>query len=304
MDFGKLGDISKVDFSFQVEPPQNADILKKCATTPSKPIIYIGATGFSMKPWVGKWYSAGSKDKDHLRQYGLQFNTIEHNTTHYRIPDEATVVRWYEEVPSDFRYCPKLPQTISHAHNLALDSSQIALFCENIIGLKEKLGCCFLQLPPYFQPKQLLILENFLHNWPKSIPLAVEVRHEAFFEPTLEAEHFFQTLAHYNIATVITDVSGRRDVCHLRLSNHRVLVRFVGNDLHSTDYQRVDAWAAKFKTWFEAGLKEVYFFSHQPDNLLSPEMAIYAAAQFKKLIPTVQIRAPKEKVQIVQGSLF
>jgi uncharacterized protein YecE (DUF72 family) len=304
MDFGKLENIDKVDFSFQEEPLQNVDILKKINTITSKPTIYIGATGFSMKPWVGKWYAVGSNDKDHLRQYGLQFNTIEHNTTHYRIPDDATVARWYEEVPADFRYCPKLPQTISHVHDLAINSPQLTQFCENIIGLKEKMGCCFLQLPPYFQPKQLLVLENFLEKWPKSIPLAVEVRHESFFEPTVEAEHFFQTLAFYNISTVITDVSGRRDVCHLRLSNQRVLVRFVGNNLHSTDYQRIDAWTEKFKTWFEMGLQEVYFFSHQPDNILSPEMATYACEQFKKSMPNIIVRAPKEVVRVVQGTLF
>jgi uncharacterized protein YecE (DUF72 family) len=304
MDFGKLDSIDKVDFSFQEEPIQNDDILKKASLIPSKPTIYIGATGFSMKPWVGKWYALGTKDNHHLRQYGHQFNTIEHNTTHYRIPDEATVKRWYEEVPADFRYCPKLPQTISHAHDLALNSPQLTQFCENIVGLKEKLGCCFLQLPPYFLPKQLIILENFLSNWNKAIPLAVEVRNEAFFEPTLESEHFFQTLAHYNIATVITDVSGRRDVCHLRLSNSKVLIRFVGNGLHSTDYQRVDAWAAKLKTWFSAGLKEAYFFSHQPDNLLSPEMAVYAVEVFKKEMVEVVVRGPKEVKTAIQGTLF
>ena len=303
MEFGKLPDISRVDFTLPPDPPQNAEVLAALPKTASAPAIYLGATGYNMKPWVGSWYPAGTKDKDHLRHYGTQFATIEHNTTHYRIPDEATVARWREETPPDFRFCPKIPQTISHARDLGLSGGQIRLFCDVIAGLEEKLGCCFLQVPPYFSTRDLAVLARFLDVFPKDIPLAVEVRHESFFEPTMAAEDFFQLLQSQNIAAVVTDVAGRRDVCHLRLTGGKVLVRFVGNNLHPTDYTRIRDWAERLADWCAAGLREAYFFTHEPDNLLAPDLAAFCAEVFSEKIPGAAVRGPR-KVGGVQGSLF
>jgi uncharacterized protein YecE (DUF72 family) len=302
MDFGKLLSVDNVDFSLPPEPPQNAAVLAALPAT-AKPTIYIGATGYNMKPWVGQWYPPGAKDKDFLRHYGAQFNTIEHNTTHYRIPDAATVARWREETPADFRFCPKIPQTISHARDLGLNGREIPLFCEAIAGLEEKLGCCFLQVPPHFSVRDLNLLARFLENFPSEIPLAVEVRHESFFQKTTAAEDYFQLLQSLNIATVITDVAGRRDVCHLRLTNRHVLVRFVGNGLHPTDYQRIETWSERLKNWLDADLHAVYFFTHEPDNLLAPELAVFCEETFSKKMPGVTLRGPK-KVSGQQGSLF
>jgi len=302
MDFGKLSSVDRVDFRLPADPPQNADLLAGWPK-PARPMIYLGATGYNMKPWVGRWYPPGAKDKDFLRHYGAQFNTIEHNTTHYRIPDAATVARWKDETPADFRFCPKIPQTISHARDLGLNSGQIPFFCESIAGLDDKLGCCFLQLPPHFSVNDLNLLSRFLEHFPAEIPLAVEVRHPSFFEPTTAAGDYFELLRHHRMATVITDVAGRRDVCHLRLTHHHVLVRFVGNGLHSTDYQRIEDWAERLKLWCEAGLKAVYFFTHEPDNLLAPDLAAFCATAFAEKIPAAALRGPAP-VSGQQGTLF
>lgn len=302
MDFGKLPSVDKVDFSLPPEPPQNAAVLAALPKT-AKPAIYLGATGYNMKAWVGHWYPPGAKDKDFLRHYGEQFNTIEHNTTHYRIPDAATVARWREETPADFRFCPKIPQTISHARDLGLNGREISLFCKEIAGLEEKLGCCFLQLPPQFSVRDLNLLARFLKNFPSEIPLAVEVRHESFFQKTTAAEDFFYLLQNHNIATVITDVAGRRDVCHMQLTNRHVLIRFVGNRLHPSDYQRIEHWSERLTTWLRAGLQAVYFFTHEPDNLLAPELAVFCGTTFSSDMPEATLRSPKQ-VSGQQGSLF
>ena len=191
------------------------------------------------------------------------------NTPHSRFPAYATVARWREEVPEDFRYCPKLPQTISHARDLGLSGRETGLFCDAIRGLGRQLGCCFMQLPPHFSVQNLPVLRRFLEAFPGDIPLAVEVRHETFFKPTIAAEDFFQLLQLHGVSTGITDVAGRRDVCHLRLSTGRALIRFVGNGLHPSDYTRIQDWAGRLAGWFDGGLQEVYFFSHEPDNLLA-----------------------------------
>ena len=304
MQFGKLDSLAGVDFRLPPDPPQNTAIVA-ATTRPMQPMLYIGPTGYNMKPWVGKWYPAGAKEKDFRRHYGAQFNTIEHNTTHYRIPDAATVARWREETPADFRFCPKIPQTISHASDLGLHDGQIPFFGAMIRGLEEKLGCCFLQLPPYFTLRDLPLLTRFLKEFPGDLPLAVEARHESFFQNTVHSEAFFQLLADHGVSSVITDVAGRRDVCHMRLTNERVLIRFVGNGLDPTDYTRIDAWAERLAGWFAAGLHAAYLFTHEPDNILAPELSAYCAQTFAARLPGVALRGPRPVAPPVQqGNLF
>ena len=144
---------------------------------------------------------------------------------------------------------------------------------------------------------------RFLDIFPHEIPLVVEVRHESFFKPTAQSEDFFELLRARNTTAVITDVAGRRDVCHMRLTNGKALVRFVGNALHPTDYQRIDSWAARIKSWLKAGLQEVYFFTHEPDNLLAPELAAYCCAVFSREMPGTPVRGPQPPSG-QQGTLF
>jgi len=305
MDFGKLPSVEHVRFALPPDPPQNAVALAALPARTNAPAVYLGATGYNMKPWVGHWYPAGTRERDFLAHYGRQFNTIEHNTTHYRIPDAATVARWREEVPDDFRYCPKIPQTISHSRDLSLGGPEIRIFCEAIRELGETLGCCFIQLPPHFGPQNLPVLDQFLEIWPADIPLAVEVRHPAFFDGNTGGEDFFQLLQTHRVSTVITDVAGRRDVCHLRLTTGRALIRFVGNGLHPTDFTRVADWAERLALWFSQGLREVFFFCHEPDNLLAPDLAEHVAKVFSEKIPGVRLRGPiRWMPPAQQGVLF
>ena len=305
MEFGKLPSVENVDFTLPPDPEQNQVVLQGLGARTGPPVLYIGATGYNMKPWVGTWYPKGTKDREFLAAYGRQFNTIEHNTTHYRIPDESMVDRWREETPDDFRFCPKIPQVISHSGNLGLNNQLNQRFCEAIAGLENKLGCCFMQLPPHFSTKQLIVLEQYLERFPPGIPLSIEVRHPSFFEATVEAETFFQLLENYRVAAMITDVAGRRDVCHLRVTCAQTLIRFVGNGLHPSDYTRVQDWALRLKSWYAQGLKAAYLFTHEPDNLLAPDLAAYCADYFKSIMPDLIVRGPRAILPpALQGSLF
>ena len=106
MNFGKLQDISKVDFSMPSEPAFNEKIWSNspCPT----PHVYWGCTGWGMAQWVGDFYPKGTKSKDYLQHYAKQFSTIELNTTHYRIPSLNTIQKWYEESDNDFKFAPKI----------------------------------------------------------------------------------------------------------------------------------------------------------------------------------------------------
>ncbi len=293
MEFGKLPDIAHVDFSMPPDPPGNALTLNGIPCAPAWP-VYIGATGWAMKGWLGSYYPPRTAPKNFLAAYTAQFNTIELNTTHYRIPEPAAVLHWAAQSPEDFRFCPKIPQTISHSKDLGIGGGQIGAFSAAIAHLDRHLGPCFLQLPPHFGPDQQSVLEAFLQKWPGNLPLAVEFRHREWFEHPGSFEEAGALLAAYGAATVITDVAGRRDVLHMRLTAPYVLVRFVGNSLHPSDFSRTQAWADRLRQWFEMGLQSVFFFCHEPDNLQAPELAAFLGNTLAESPYPWAFRAPKK----------
>ena len=282
MKFGQVPNPASIDFQLPVEPLANRARLDRyeLGSGEGRPRIYLGATGWSMRQWVGKWYPKGAKATDYLRYYGQQFNTIELNTTHYRIPTEATVQQWYAAVPADFRFCPKLPKSISHVNSLGLGEDALPRFVAALDGLKEKLGCAFIQLPPYFGADRLPVIERFLDRWPRLLPLALEVRHESWFSDPYATEALMDTLAARGVAAVISDVAGRRDVLHGYVTAPRTMVRFVGNGLIDSDYTRLAEWAEKLREW---NLPESFIFPHEPENVLAPEASSWLASHLATL---------------------
>lgn len=305
MKFGKLTNIETIDFTLPKNHPLTANTLASLPKGEEKPNVFVGCTGWSMKEWLGEVYVKGTKPKDFLAQYVRQFNTIELNTTHYRIPDAKTIEQWKQTAIADFRYCPKIPQTISHSRDLGFSTEYLSLFCAAISRLNEHLGCAFMQLPPYFDHEKLAILAHFLQRFPTEIPLAVEVRHESWFNTPSYFNDLMALLKTHNVTPVITDVAGRRDVLHQCLTNQRAMIRFVGNGLHSTDYERIDDWVSRLTQWFDFGLKEVYFFPHQPDNILAPQMVAYFVEKMQHAYD-VNVRGPKLNMEQAgaQFSLF
>lgn len=274
MKFGKLLDISHVDFQL---PPINERSLDQLGRSPSSAEFkaYVGCPRWSSKEWIGKLYPKGTKANDYLAHYSHSFNTIELNTTHYRIPLPDQVQKWKEAAEDSFLFCPKLPQVISHYRKLMNCQEELTQFLDSIAHFEEKLGCSFVQLHESFGPNLFTNLKYFLDQWPKDFPLAVEFRHADWFEAHLLLPAVSDLLEEKGVAAVITDVSGRRDVLHTCLSNHTAMIRLVGNSLHPTDYQRVDAWMDRLAIWIENGLEMLYIFAHEPGDALASDYGTY-----------------------------
>jgi uncharacterized protein YecE (DUF72 family) len=304
MEFGKLDNIENLNFSLPPDTIETPILLRGLPKNETLPHLYIGCTGWSMKEWVGRVYPKGTKPQDYLHHYSRQFNTIEMNTTHYRTPSVSDVEKWYKQTPDDFRFAPKMLQTVSHAKNLGYGTGLTLQFCEAIQGLGEKLGVCFLQMPPHFKYDDIGVLELYVKKFPKHIPLAIELRHETWFSNPHYFKTVFDLFETYNISSVITDVAGRRDVLHQRLTTGKAVIRFVGNDLHETDFTRIQSWVSCLKKWFEMGLKEVYFFTHEPDNLKAPDLALFLLTEVSSHFPAI-LRGPNfyDALKPIQGTL-
>lgn len=304
MDFGRLPNLRYVDFRLPPDHPETTQVLARAQpTAPATPGLYVGCPIWTNKDWLGTYFPLGIKEPDYLHYYARQFNSLELNTTHYRIPDAPTVRRWREAVGPGFRFCPKLPRSISHERELYNVDALTLTFTRAMRELGDNLGTCFLQLPPHFGPAQLPRLERFLLDFPADVPLAVELRHPGWFADAGLADAVFATLEALGRTLVITDVAGRRDVLAQRLTTPTAFVRLNGHGLIPSDYTRADAWAERLAAWYAQGLHTAYVFIHQRDVRHAPVWAQHFLARIKALTG-IAVPPPQLIPQQVQGSLF
>lgn len=307
MDFGRLPDLRGVTFTLPPDHPSTARALAQSGPQSGPLAVRIGAPTFANKPWIGTYYPAGVREPDLLRYYARLFPALELNSTHYGLPDPATVARWCALTPASFRFCPKLPQRITHDFGLGPRAEpHVAEFASWLALLGERGGMPFAQLPPTLGPESLPALERFLLYYKEVAPqhkLAIELRHPLWFTSPLARAEVFALMEALEITAVISDVAGRRDVLHQHLTTPTAFIRFNGHGLDPTDYQRADAWAERLTDWLRAGLHEVYFFIHQRDIAHTPVLARYLAEQIAARTG-IAVAAPTPVAGPVQGSLF
>lgn len=302
MEFGKVPHPERVDFSLPPEHPQTDGVLpgKTGKSINLQETLFTGCPVWRNKNWRGLLFPERTPEAQFLRHYSKQFNCIELNATHYQTPRPEVVRSWRDQTPEGFQFCPKLPQSLSHHKRLKDARDEMLFFAESMWSFESRLGLCFLQLPPDFAPeREADTLCRFLEDWPKEIPLAVEFRHAAWFQEGQAAEETFAHMQAQGVGTVITDVAGRRDVAHLRLTAPFVALRFVGN-VHPTDNPRLEQWAEIFAEWLARGIEKAYFWSHQPDNTEAPQ----TADQFLSLLQKHGLQPKRPRFMPRQGGLF
>lgn len=283
MEFGKVvpEELSQVNF---ILPPDKTETARILASQPKQehPSVFVGCAKWGRKDWIGKIYPPGTKETDFLPLYAKHFNCIELNATFYKIPSFKQAQEWKSKVGKDFLFSPKISNSISHIHRLKDTSEMVERFLEGIKGFGENLGPVFLMPHPGMGIKNLERIETFIQSIPQEIKLFVELRHPEWFEDPEAFDKVFTMLESNQTGAVITDAAGKRDCVHMRLTTPEAFIRFVGNDLHPTDYTRVDDWVQRIKKWLGAGIRRIYFFMHQTEEVHSPELARYAIQQLNK----------------------
>ncbi|MEX0646198.1 MAG: DUF72 domain-containing protein, partial [Balneolaceae bacterium] len=147
-------------------------------------------------------------------------------------------------------------------------------FVEALAGFGSKLGMIFLQMRDNFKPKYMDRVQQYLELFPEKVPLAIELRNEEWFADQQVFDEYSRLLKEHNRANIIVDTAGRRDLLHMRLTSDSAFVRYVGAN-HETDYTRLDDWVERIVEWRRQGLKNLYFFVHQNEELESPLLSAY-----------------------------
>ncbi len=153
--------------------------------------IRLGTSAFTAAGWPGAFYPAGLKPSDYLSYYAQQFDTVEVDSTFYRVPSAATVRKWHTCTPQGFLFAAKAPQTITHERVLVDCEDELKGFLAAMEPLGEKLGPILFQLP-YFNRQVFSNLEAFLERLvpflvrlPRGQRFAVEIRNKNWLGPKL-----------------------------------------------------------------------------------------------------------------------
>ena len=270
MDFGRVEHPHLIDFALPEDHPDTKDVLSDRRQREGLD-IYVGCAKWNRNE-LKHFYPKGIVDD--LAYYSGQFNSIELNTAFYNIYGREQIQKWRDKTPENFRFSPKIFRGISHDSALQGVESLLDQYCESIRSFESRLGMVFLQLSESFDPSKFERLERFLTLFPKDLPLAVELRHRDWFRDKEIYNRFYNRFRESDVTHVIVDTVGRRDMVHMRLSTPSVFIRWVGSN-HDSDYSRLDEWVIRLKSWFESGLRNLYFFVHQNTEEESPRLAAY-----------------------------
>jgi uncharacterized protein YecE (DUF72 family) len=153
--------------------------------------IRVGTCGWSYKDWSGVFYPERLPDAEFLSFYGERYPVVEVDSTFYRSPSLKMVQAWKDKTPDSFGFSLKVPQVITHEKVLLDCRSELNAFLTAARALEGKLRCCLLQFG-YFNLKVfntlddfLTRLDPFLAEWPKDVPVAVEIRNKTWLTDKL-----------------------------------------------------------------------------------------------------------------------
>ena len=139
--------------------------------------LRVGCPMWANRSWVGRYLPSTARAGDELAAYSRELGAVEGNTTFYALPTPATVERWAEQAAPDFRFCFKLPRTITHDRRLRYTESEVAEFIERFAPLHHLMGPICVQLPASFGPddtERLFFLGQGLvrqqENWESAPP--------------------------------------------------------------------------------------------------------------------------------------
>jgi uncharacterized protein YecE (DUF72 family) len=94
-------------------------------------LVRIGTSGWSYPSWRPGFYPAGLQPAGFLAHYAAHFDTVELNTTAYRLPAAEQFGRWAAAVPDGFRFAPKLALA---------RPERVGAYLERVARLGDRLG--------------------------------------------------------------------------------------------------------------------------------------------------------------------
>ena len=251
--------------------------------------LYLGCPVWANTDWKNLLYDNDLATSEFLANYSRFFNSVEGNTTFYATPSADSIQKWLEQSSADFRFTLKLPRSISHQFD-QWQPDLVQQWLQLFLPLRSKIGLLHLQLPASFSPASMSWLQQLISTVRPLYPLAVEVRHRAFFD---KAEHeialnrllrdwdtervIFDSRALFSVSpstAALAEAQRKKPYLpvHAVALTQTPMLRFVGLDDMDINRQYYQPWLGKVRQWLNEG-RSPYLFFHSPDNKSSPLLA-------------------------------
>ena len=162
--------------------------------------VRVGCSGWQYRDWRGVLYPEGVGQARWLGRYAEAFDTVEVNSTFYRLASRNAVVRWVQQTPPDFLFALKASRYLIHMKKLRDIGQGIERFSERIEPLARtpKMGPVLWQLPEWFERD-----DDTLAAALDALPAGrhcFEFRHPSWF-----CEPVYALLRRHDVALVIGD---------------------------------------------------------------------------------------------------
>ena len=218
--------------------------------------VHIGCSGWNYKDWRGTVYPQGVPPSRWLEHYATLFDTVEVNSTFYRLASRDAVARWIEQTPEHFVFALKASRYLTHIKRLTDLGHGVARFYERVEPLvgTPKLGPVLWQLPENFHRDDER-LATALDGLPDGRH-CFEFRHESWFVPDVYA-----LLRERGVALVIGDTPTRKFQTY-EMTADWTFVRFHwGARGRRGNYSEseLEEWAERIAGWRERVQVYAYF---------------------------------------------
>jgi uncharacterized protein YecE (DUF72 family) len=218
--------------------------------------VRVGCSGWNYDGWRGRLYPEGLGKARWLSRYAEVFDTVEVNSTFYRLASPTAVARWVEQTPDEFVFAAKASRYLTHVRRLDDVEEGVRRYYERIEPLVEspKLGPIVWQLPPNFQrddealARLLALLPAGRHCF--------EFRHESWFDPGV-----YDILRACHAALVIADHPKWPFQARELTADWTLLRLHHGHRGRRGNYsaREVDEWARRIAGWRRQAEVFVYF---------------------------------------------
>jgi uncharacterized protein YecE (DUF72 family) len=206
--------------------------------------VRVGCSGWNYADWRGRVYPPGCPPRRWLAYYATLFDTVEVNSTFYRLASPAAVAHWVEATPPDFLFTIKASRYLTHMKRLTDMEQGLERLYAGIAPLvgTPKLGPLLWQLPASFHRNDER-LEYALEHLPEGRH-CFEFRHPSWFHSDV-----YGLLHTYGVALVIGD-DARRPLPDAPLTTDWTLIRFhYGHRGRRGNYSETELreWAARIQ---------------------------------------------------------
>jgi uncharacterized protein YecE (DUF72 family) len=219
--------------------------------------ILIGTSGWSYPHWRGPFYPRGLRHASRLAYYAERFDSVEINSTFYRLPERKTLRTWHDAVPGGFIFAVKASRFITHRKKLNAPAPALGSFFRRIEALGEKLGPVLFQLPPRWRCNRER-LESFLGLLSRDFRYAFEFRDASWL-----TQEVYDLLARRDAALCIYELAGYR--APTVATSSLVYVRLHGPEgpyQGRYDRRALAGWAKTIRAWSAEGRSVCCYFDN------------------------------------------